>query len=73
MAKIEIDIPISADEFRELAAEKPVLAGQQLERELRHFDQHLMRSKMDPMTRYERQMVREYLGYKLVSEKANSE
>jgi hypothetical protein len=67
MAKIEIDIPISLEEFKELAAKEPSAAARSLDRELRHFDQHLMRNKMDPMTRFERQMVREYLGYKLVN------
>ena len=66
MAKIEIDMPIGLEEFKELAAKNPLEAAKHIERELRHFDQHLMNNKMDPMTRFERQMVREYIGHKLV-------
>ena len=66
MAKIDIDLPMKVGEFKALAKSDPVEAGQQLETELRAFDNHLMRNRIEPMGRFERQMVREFIGYKLV-------
>ena len=66
MAKVEIDLPVGVVEFKSLAKLNPVEAGKQLDAELRAFDNHLMRNRIEPMNRFERQMVREFIGYKLV-------
>ena len=66
MAKIDIELPMEVEDFKTLAKSNPVAAGQQLEPELRAFDNHLMLNKIEPMRRSEMQMVREFIGYKLM-------
>ena len=65
--KVEIDIVGSHETFMELAGKDPKAAGSMLSSELQGFNRFLMSRGMDTMGRYEEQIVREYIGFKVVS------
>ena len=67
-ALIEIDLKGGdRNTFRETALKNPIQAADLLETELRKFDDWMVDGRnMDPLTRYERQILREYLGFKLL-------
>jgi hypothetical protein len=72
LAMVHYEVPISikmgVDEegFKRQAATDPILAANHLDPELRVFEQWMMSRGMEPLTSVEKQIVREYLGYKLV-------
>ena len=65
---ITVDLPITKDQFRDMVKKNPVTAAMYLENEILTFDAQLQRKGMDPLTRYERQILKEYLGFKIMSE-----
>jgi hypothetical protein len=69
MAKthIEIEMTMDADSFREKAKSDPASAGLSLDPELRAFENWMLRRGMDPLSKVERAILREYLGSKLVA------
>jgi len=69
MAKqtIEIEMSLDAETFREVAERDPVSAANSLAPELKAFENWMMRRGMDPLTKVETQIIREYLGFKLVA------
>lgn len=64
---IHIEMFISAEEFREKAKSDPVSAARYLDGEISAFDAWMQGRGMDMLTRYETQILREYLGFKLVT------
>lgn len=70
MANVETSISIKMDldreTFKQRADKDPVGAAASLAPEIRAFESWMMKRGMDPLTRVESQIVREYLGYKLV-------
>lgn len=71
MAQHETDIliklSISIAEFKKLAKDQPIKAANHLGPELRQFEQWMMSRGMEPLSRVELAIVREYLGFKLVA------
>lgn len=63
---ITIQSEVSLDEFQQLAKTKPIEAAEALGEELTRFDRWLEGRGMDPLSRYESQILLEYLGYKIV-------
>lgn len=66
MASIEINMPVTKEEFQAAAKESGAKAAVYLDPELRKFDVYLETRNMDPMGKIERSILREYLGWKLV-------
>jgi hypothetical protein len=64
---IEIELKGSHETFKQLAASEPSKAGAMLDPELKEFNNSLMGRGMDPMGRFEEQIVREYLGFKVAA------
>ena len=65
--KVEMEIEGSHETFMELAKKDPQIAGTRLTPELKAFNHFLAYRGMDTMGRYEEQIVREYIGFKVVS------
>jgi len=68
--KVNVKIGVNAeslDQWRQLAKDKPVEAGLRLDAELDRFDEYLESQGMTPLGRFERQIVTEYIGWKLVN------
>lgn len=63
---ILIKMNVTVAEFKRLAESEPIKAADSLEPELEDFEQWMRRRGMD-LTRVERQILREYLGFKIVS------
>lgn len=63
---VSIEMSVDREIFRQKAEKDPVGAAEALNPEIKAFEHWLMRRGMDPLTRVESQIVREYLGYKLV-------
>lgn len=66
-AKIEVVLPVTLEEWKRTAGMNMREAGSLLEEELRLFDRYLELHGMLDMNRLERQMVREYIGFKLAN------
>ncbi len=66
---IQIELPVTTNTFIDLVKTDPVTAAKQLEPEINAFERWMELRGMDPLTRYERQILREYLGRKLTSSK----
>lgn len=64
---IEIDMTTDKESFREQAERDPVGAAASLNPELKAFENWMMRRGMEQLSRVEQQIIREYLGYKLVA------
>lgn len=66
---IELNLKIDGDQFRDLShsqdPERVRKMASAIEPELEAFDVYLEKNKMDPMGRIERQILREYIGWKL--------
>jgi hypothetical protein len=62
---IKMSMPVA--EFRRLAEKEPVKAADSLDTELQDFEAWVMRRGMGRLTKVERQILREYLGFKLVT------
>lgn len=71
MPQHRVNIPIKLDvdkeTFRQQAKSDPIEAAVSLEVELKDFDNWMMRRGMEQLSRIEKQIVREYLGFKLVT------
>jgi hypothetical protein len=65
--EISITMTTDRDSFRQQAETEPVKAAEALAPELRAFENWMMKRGMDQLSRVELQIVREYLGYKLVA------
>jgi len=65
--QIAIQMNMDKESFCKVAKSKPIVAAESLEPELRHFEQWMLSRGMDPLSRLEKQIVKEYLGFKLVS------
>lgn len=64
---IEIEMNIDKESFRKQAESDPVGAAEALGPELRQFENWMMRRGMEQLSKVELQIIREYLGYKLVA------
>lgn len=64
---VQIQLDISPEEFRKRAETEPIKAAESLSSEIQSFNRWVMDRGMDPLTKLEVQILREYLGYKLVS------
>lgn len=64
---LDIELHITPDEFKEMAETNPVAAAQHLDGEIQKFEEWMLGRGLDPLTRYETQILREYLGFKIVS------
>lgn len=62
---IKMSMPVA--EFKKLAERSPVVAAESLQPELESFENWMMRRGMERLTRVELQILREYLGFKLVT------
>lgn len=67
--EVQITISMNTDkeEFLSSAKDNPVAAAKSLAPELRRFDNWMMSKGMDPLTRIESQILKEYLGSKLTA------
>jgi hypothetical protein len=67
--EVEITISMSTDRdsFRQQAESEPVKAAESLTPEIKAFENWMMRRGMEQLSKVELQIVREYLGYKLVA------
>lgn len=64
---IYIELPVTTATFIGLAVTDPVAAAKQLDPEINSFEAWMERRGMDPLTKYERQILKEYLGRKLTT------
>lgn len=64
--KIDIEMNMTPQEFRKRAETDPVTAAMSLDGEIEKFQKWVTGRGMDPLTRYETQILREYLGFKLL-------
>lgn len=65
--QITIKMTMTKDEFATTGQRDPVQAAKSLDPELRWFDQWMMSKDMEPLSTPEREIIREYLGAKLMS------
>lgn len=68
MAEITINMEPTVDQFREAAETNPKKAAGALDPELKAFSNSMMKRGLDPLTRIERAILREYLGWKLTND-----
>jgi hypothetical protein len=68
VALIKIELDPTIEEFREMAEKAPKTAGMTLDPELKAFSNSMMKRGLDPLTRIERAILREYLGWKLTND-----
>lgn len=66
ITSIPLTLPIGREQFIEQAKSDPVKAGQSLDEELRNFDTYLQQIGSGPMARHEREVLREYIAFKLI-------
>jgi len=73
--KVQVGIALrcSHKEFKEVAREEPAMAGKAIDPELESFTEYLLSGGQDRMTRVEVQILREYIGFKLMSEQTTRE
>jgi|GEM_PF-6900469 len=64
---IEIVMSLDKEGFRRLAEKEPVKAADSLGAEIRAFENWMMGQGMEPLSSVEQQILREYLGYKIVT------
>lgn len=62
---IPIELFITRGQFMEMAEVDPIAAAQHLDGEILAFDAWMQGRGLDPLTKYEMQILREYLGFKL--------
>lgn len=62
---IKMTMPVAS--FRELAKNEPIKAAESLDLELKDFEGWMAQRGMEPLSRPERQILKEYLGFKLVT------
>lgn len=62
---VSLELPIDREEFCRLAQKDPYSAGEMLAQEISEFDAWIVQLGMEPLTRLERQIVKEYIGFKL--------
>ena len=67
---IRVTLKMPADDFREMAKTRPVEAADALGLEISEFQDWVVGQGMEPMTLWEAQIIREYLGYKLTKKSA---
>lgn len=71
MAQNETDILIKMSmpvaEFRRMAEVAPIKAAESLDPEIETFEQWIMARGMERLSKAESQILREYLGFKLVA------
>lgn len=63
---IEIRLPVTREAFIASAKTAPIEAAKSLDGEIEAFDRLLASKGTDPLSNLERQMVREYLAYKIL-------
>jgi len=66
IVKLHIRSNLGRQEFQEAAKKEPVKAAAALDPELRDFEQWLLRRDI-ALTKVERQMVVEYLGFRMTN------
>lgn len=73
--KVQVGIALrcSHKEFKEVAREEPVMAGKAIDPELGSFTEYLLSGGQDRMTLIEERILREYIGFKLMSEQTTRE
>ena len=64
---ILIGLDVDKETFRQQAKSDPVKAAAGLEAELKSFENWMVRQGMEQLSSVEKQIVREYLGFKLVT------
>ena len=65
-----IEFYLKPEEFKEMARADPVAAAQHLDLEIQNFEDWMVNRNMDPLSRFENQILREYLAWKIVSKKS---
>jgi hypothetical protein len=65
--QISIELEINREEFKSLVKTDPLKAGKLLDTELKEFDRYLDSKGTGMMARHERDLLREYLGRKLIA------
>jgi len=64
--KIDIDLDITAEEFKELAKKDKVAAGRKLRNEVMRFSDYLVSNGVSPLAEWEMVLIIEFLGKKIV-------